>query len=212
MNTIDNASLYDAILFDFDGVLVDSEPVHYRCWTEILSGFGVSMDWQTYTRECVGVADRAMFANLVAQWPGKFQIEQLVEAYEPKKARFRAMMIEELPLAAATQELIKSLNSFPLAVVSSSGRTEVEPILEAAGLRPYFATLVCGWEAGALKPSPAPYLKAAEILGASRPLVVEDSATGEASAKAAGFDVLRVKSPDEVADAVRRQLQWAGGE
>lgn len=194
------------MLFDFDGVLVDSEPIHYRCWTEILTDFDISMDWPTYLRECVGVADRAMFANLIAQWPDKLQEDDLRAAWEPKKARFRELMLDEMPFAPDASQFIKSLDKYSLAVVSSSGRSEVEPILEAAGLRPHFHALVCGWEAGALKPEPAPYLKAAEMLGARKPLVVEDSATGEASARAAGFDVVRVKSPNEVPVKVRVRL------
>ena len=207
MKTTTKVSIYDAILFDFDGVLVDSEPIHYRCWTEILAEFDIAMDWDTYSRECIGVADRSMLENLAAQWPGRLRVEDLLAAWEPKKERFRAMMLEEMPFAPGAGEFIKSLCGYQLAVVSSSGRSEVEPILEAAGLRAHFRTLICGWEAGALKPAPAPYLKAAEVLGVRKPLVVEDSATGEASARAAGFDVVRVKSPVEVAGAVLERLE-----
>jgi HAD superfamily hydrolase (TIGR01509 family) len=90
--------------------------------------------------------------------------------------------------------------------VSSSNRTEVEPTLIRFGIRDYFGALVCGWEAPKLKPAPDPYLKAAELLGVTRALVVEDSAAGEQSGRAAGFDVVRVANSSEVAAQVRAAL------
>jgi HAD superfamily hydrolase (TIGR01509 family) len=66
--------------------------------------------------------------------------------------------------------------------------------------------MVCGKEAGNLKPAPDPYLRAAELLGAKKPLVVEDSAAGEASGRAAGFEVLRVTSAEAVPGELRKIL------
>jgi HAD superfamily hydrolase (TIGR01509 family) len=66
--------------------------------------------------------------------------------------------------------------------------------------------MVCGREAGNLKPAPDPYLHAAELLGAENPLVVEDSAAGEASGLAAGFEVLRVTSAESVPGDLRTLL------
>ena len=94
-----------------------------------------------------------------------------------------------------------------MAVVTSSGRTEIEPLLQAAGLRDYFATMVCGREAGGLKPSPDPYLMAARQLGAKAPLVVEDSEAGIAAGRAAGFEVLAIKNPAEVPHVIRERLR-----
>jgi HAD superfamily hydrolase (TIGR01509 family) len=111
------------------------------------------------------------------------------------------------PFLAETAALISELSPrYKLAVVSSSGRTEVEPPIVRAGLRDHFQAMVCGREAGNLKPSPDPYLHAAQLLGAKTPLVVEDSAAGEASGRAAGFEVLRVSSPESVASALRQML------
>ena len=78
--------------------------------------------------------------------------------------------------------------------------------MNAAGLRSCFQTLICGREVPNLKPAPDPYLKAAEVLGAKRPLVVEDSDAGVASAQAAGFDVVRISSPQRVAEEVQKRL------
>jgi HAD superfamily hydrolase (TIGR01509 family) len=93
-----------------------------------------------------------------------------------------------------------------LAVVTSSGRVEIEPILEKTGLLPSFDTAVYGGDAGRLKPAPDPYLLAAERLNATRPLVVEDSDPGVESARAAGFDVIRVPKQSEMTALVRAAL------
>jgi len=61
---------YEAILFDFDGVLVDSEPVHCQCWQEILKPYGLTLDWKTYCEHGIGAADRLLLARLddVEKW------------------------------------------------------------------------------------------------------------------------------------------------
>ena len=57
-------ALYEAVLFDFDGVLVDSEPVHHGVLAEILGPFGIELDWKTYSEHCIGITDRAMLTFL----------------------------------------------------------------------------------------------------------------------------------------------------
>ena len=79
-------------------------------------------------------------------------------------------------------------------------------MLEAGGLRRWFQTVVGGENVKRHKPAPDPYLLAAERLGARTPLVVEDSAPGIASGRAAGFPVLAVAQPAEMPDLVRRRL------
>ena len=55
---------YDAVLFDFDGVLVDSEPLHHECWSEVLKRFGLGLTWEDYAANCIGVSDRNMIQAL----------------------------------------------------------------------------------------------------------------------------------------------------
>jgi HAD superfamily hydrolase (TIGR01509 family) len=198
---------YDAILFDFDGVLVDSEPLHFACWNEILSPYGQALEWDTYVRHCIGVSDREMIERFCHLFTPALPFEEIWAQYPRKKEMFRDLLAAAAPFDAGTVALIHSLAALPLAVVSSSARTEVEPALIQSGLRPRFATLVCGWEAPRLKPAPDPYQMAAAQLAARRPLVVEDSEAGVASARAAGFDVLQVAHPAEVAARVRDALR-----
>jgi beta-phosphoglucomutase len=194
---------FDSILFDFDGVLADTEPIHYECWLEILEPFGIELSWDYYQRECIGISDRLMVERIST--PESFDL--IWPQYARKQELFRDKLAITSPFLQETAALVADLApDYKLAVVSSSGRTEVEPPMVRAGLRKHFQAMVCGREAGNLKPSPDPYLRAAELLGAKRPLVVEDSEAGFASGRAAGFEVLRVSSAATVADELRRAL------
>jgi beta-phosphoglucomutase len=196
--------IFDSILFDFDGVLADTEPIHYDCWLEILAPYGIHPSWDYYQRECIGISDRLMVERIST--PELF--DEIWPKYGLKQALFRHKLMLKSPFLFETTRLIADLApSYKLAVVSSSGRTEVEPPIVRAGLRDHFQALVCGKEAGNLKPAPDPYLRAAELLGSKKPLVVEDSEAGEASGRAAGFEVLRVFSADSVPAEVRRALR-----
>jgi beta-phosphoglucomutase len=197
---------YEAILFDFDGVLVDSEPVHFDCWQEILAPFGLTLDWKTYCEQGIGVSDRAMLAMLCKQSDPPLDIELLAAEYPRKKVMFRDRMLANPAVSRSVLDLLDNLSGYKLAVVTSSGRTEVEPILEAAGVLSRFDTVVYGGDVKNLKPAPDPYRLAVERLGVSRALVVEDSDAGEASGRAAGLDVLKVASQAEMPGLLRARL------
>ena len=202
---------YEAILFDFDGVLVDSEPVHFACWQEILGTFGIELDWQTYCRHGIGVSDRALLALMCQQATPPLQLERLIAEYPRKKDLFRTRMLALQPFSAEVLELLPQLHAYQLAVVTSSGQSEVEPILLSAGLRHFFRAAVYGGDVKRHKPAPDPYLLAIEKLGVTSALVVEDSDAGEASAHAAGLDVLRVRTPSEMPALLRAALLRRAG-
>lgn len=199
---------YDSILFDFDGVLADTEPLHYQCWKKVLSGFGVDLPWDYYSRNCIGTSEHDTIRAYLGLANPPLEFDQLWAEYPRKKELFRELIRKEVPLAAGARELLGELRDAGrrIAVVSSSNRREVEPALITAGIREFFEALVCGMEVARLKPAPDPYLRAAELLGSKRPLVVEDSAAGVASAQAAGFDYVRVASVGEMAAMVRGRL------
>ena len=200
---------WDALLFDFDGVLADTEPVHWRCWNEILAPFSIQLTWETFERECIGVSDRALIEKLASQRRPPIPFEDLWSRYPTKKALFRARITEAPPFPPATVALVRELSqSYKLAVVTSSARTEIEPALIHGGIRSCFQALICGKEVENLKPAADPYLKAAELLGAGKPLVIEDSDSGLASARSAGFEVLLIRDVDRVAGAVREFLNF----
>jgi len=133
--------------------------------------------------------------------------ESLWNQYPAKKDLFRGRMSADPPFPPGTAALLDELRAdYRLAVVSSSSTDEIEPMLAASGLRHRFDTVIGGNNVKRHKPAPDPYLLAAERLGARTALVVEDSEAGLASGRAAGFQVLRVGHPSEVAGLLRQRL------
>ena len=198
---------FEAILFDFDGVLVDSEPLHYECWREIIAPHGLVLTWENYAANCIGVSDRAMIETLCRVTGRPTQFDAVWAEYPAKKALFRRRAVEKVPMPESTRQLLASLDGYRLAVVSSSGRAEIEPVLDAADVRRHFEILVTGEDVRELKPSPEPYRTAAARLGISRALVVEDSPAGIASGRAAGFEVLEIADAADMAERLRARLR-----
>lgn len=197
-----SALAWDALLFDFDGVLADSEPVHHSAWNQTLEPLGIHLDWEDYRTHFVGIPDGiALRQRLGIQAGGEALVAQ-------KQELFRQGLAAAQPFLPDTVQLLQDLfPSYKMAVVSSSYRSEVEPPLVRGGIRPLFQLLICGDDVKHFKPSPEPYLLAAERLGARRPLVIEDSEAGVASGRAAGFEVLQVSRVEDVAREVREYLR-----
>lgn len=201
---------YEAILFDFDGVLMDSEPVHFGAWVEALAPLGFRMEWDEFAARCVGVSEPATMEILAASQRPPLDLEAVRARYPLKQELFRARLISELPFAPGVREFLASLEGHcRLAVVTSSARCEIEPLLEQGGLRPYFGAVVCAEDVPRHKPAPDPYLLAARLLGTSAALVAEDSDAGMASARAAGFDAVRIPEARRTVELVRNALDGA---
>jgi beta-phosphoglucomutase len=201
---------FEAVFFDFDGVLLDTEPVHWACWAEVLRPFGIELTWEYYRDEAIGIDDRDMLRVLARNAARPVEWDELWALYPAKKRLFQERMQQphfEAELKALLPELERD---YRLAVVSSSACVEIEPLLVAGGVRGHFGTVVGGESVTKHKPHPEPYLLAAERLGVSRALVIEDSAAGVESGRAAGFEVMAIKHPSEVAARVRERLGVAG--
>jgi beta-phosphoglucomutase len=198
---------FEAILFDFDGVLLDSEPVHCACWAELLAPLGVALNWEYYRQHGVGVDDREMLRMVAAGSNPPRKWEELWALYPAKKKLFQARMAQSPPFDPSLDGFLGELHGvYKLAVVSSSSTTEIALILAAGGIRRHFDTLVCGEDVQHHKPSPEPYLLAAQRLGVRTALVVEDSPVGMASGRAAGFEVVVVSGPADVRERVLGRL------
>jgi len=193
-------------LFDFDGVLLDTEPVHWACWAEMLRTVGLELTWEYYRDECIGIDDRDMLRAIGRAADPPREWESLWALYPAKKRLFQDRMANPSFETDLREMLPELRRDYQLAVVSSSACVEIEPILVAGGVRDHFATVVGGENVKHHKPAPEPYLLAAERLGVTRALVIEDSAAGIASGRAAGFEVIAVRSPKEVAPLVRARL------
>jgi HAD superfamily hydrolase (TIGR01509 family) len=195
-----------AIFFDFDGVLLDTEPVHWKCWSEMLATVGLKLTWEYYRDECIGIDDRDMLRTMARMADPPRDWESLWALYPAKKRLFQEQMACP-PFEAELVAMLPDLHrEYRLAVVSSSSASEIEPLLIAGGIREHFDTIVGGEMVTRHKPAPEPYLLAAERLTVERAIVLEDSAAGIASGHAAGFEVIEVRHPREVAGLLRERL------
>lgn len=183
---------YEAIFFDFDGVLVDSEPVHHLCWRQVMDRLGVDLDWPTYQGRLRGHSGKPLLEALCRLKDPPLAYEQVQSYYDFKNDLFRDTVLRNPSdlISADVRTLLDEVRGYRLAVVSSARQTHVFPILERAGLLHRFETLVCREDVTELKPSPEPYRTAAKRLGVQRALVVEDSEAGAASGRDAGFEVI----------------------
>lgn len=193
----------DAVLFDCDGVLVDSEPISEWAWREALAGFGVDLGpfdgW-------VGTTDEAI-AREYSDAAGTTAGELLSRAGDLLRSRLR----EGLEVFADAAEAVVNAHRADLAtaVVSNSERWRLEALLTAAGLEDRFDVSVSSDDVSLPKPAPDMYLLAARLLGVpvSRCLVLEDSPLGVSAARAAGMRVVAVDrgmfSATELAAATR---------
>jgi HAD superfamily hydrolase (TIGR01509 family) len=197
---------YQAVIFDFDGVLADTEPVHFACWAEALRPVGVELDWETYQKHCIGVTDRALVEHLCNRTSQPLEFDRLWRQFPHKRELFRQRMLADPPISAEVIEFIRSLQEYKLAVVTSSARSEIEPALQRAGIAACFDALICAEDVRRHKPAPDAFLLAAERLGVQRALVAEDSAPGLEGARAAGFDVVEISEPGRMPEVVRAKL------
>jgi HAD superfamily hydrolase (TIGR01509 family) len=196
---------FDAILFDFDGTLVDSEPLHYECWRLVLAPFGVSLSWEQYCQNCIGVSDRAMITQLASALNLPF--EPLYAQYPRKQELLRQRLAAAPPMPSSVQLMLRQGLGLPVGLVTSSHRAEVAPVLDILALTPHFHAMVFGDEVSNLKPHPEPYQLAAARLNIRSALVFEDSPAGLASARAAGFTAVQVAHPEELPQLLANALK-----
>lgn len=197
-----------ALLFDFDGVLADTEPLHWRAWHEVLTPYSPDLDWETYLRLCVGTSDTQMlqFFSEITRKP--VTVDELQALY-PKKRKIFEALVEAHPMVDADLvRLLAGLKGLLLGVVTSSNQVEVEPILRRAGLLDLLGTVIYGNDVTRHKPHPEPYQTALGRLGVvpSEATVFEDSASGIRSASDAGCRVVRVNAPADLPGLVTAEL------
>jgi HAD superfamily hydrolase (TIGR01509 family) len=183
-----------AVLFDMDGVLIDSEPTHQAAAQQALRERGLPVpdddDWQ---RVFLGRPDRDGLIEWFAQYAVTADIEALMSA---KQAKVASRLATEVAACDDGQWLARELHrrGVPLALVSGARRTEIALVIERSALEDVFAATVSADDVTTGKPDPEPYLRGAAALGvpASDCLVIEDAVPGLRSAEAAGAAVLVV--------------------
>jgi len=197
----------EALVFDFDGVIADTEPLYWRAWREILGAYGVPFGWEEYCRVGRGIREEKMLESLADRIPDPEAMDQIRLRLPERWQMVQGWICDQPPISAGTAELLHSLAGRTLGMVTSSDREGIEPLLQAAGIADCFDACVFGEEITRHKPDPAPYVLIREKLGISGGVAFEDSDAGLLSASSAGFKTVRVGSPDELPGLVRALLK-----
>ena len=192
--------MFPATFFDFNGVLVNDEVVHFETFREVLAGLGVALSEHDYLHRYLGFDDAGAFRAILedaGQQPSAPEIASLIEAKRPLyMTRARA----SLPTFAGAAELVRRRAAAgPALVVSGALRDEVELGLEVLGVRSSILAIVSAEDTQACKPDPEGYVLGIRWLAergqeaaARRGLVIEDSLAGVEAAKAAGLPCIGV--------------------
>lgn len=189
--------MLNAVLFDFDGIIVDSEPMHFRAFNSILEPLGKGFSWEDYCSIYIGYDDRDAFREAFKATGEKICARDLKKMIAEKAKVFQELVDsgEAKPLPGAI-ELIESLpDRLPIALCSGAFRQDIDPILENLGIANAFNVIVTAEDTKKSKPDPSPYRLTCEKLGLKDPstaIAIEDTPLGIISAKGAGLKVLAV--------------------
>jgi len=181
-----------AVIFDMDGVIVDSEPRHERAFLEVLAEIGYAERHGLRFADYIGRSDRELWVDFVARNRPPQAIEELLAL---KRRRVMEIIRAEQPLFAGLPELVeKAASRYTLGLASGSERPVVEEVLRLRDLRRFFSAVICGAEVPNGKPAPDIFFRAAELLGVEpgNCWVIEDSKPGVAAGLAAGMRVIAI--------------------
>jgi beta-phosphoglucomutase len=191
--------MLQAVIFDFDGVLADSEPLHMRAWQDVLSGAGVELSADEYYAHYLGHDDEGLVRMLNEARDLRLDSRQQRALLAEKALVTAAMIRQPGVLFPGARECVERLAAgVPLAIASGALRHEIELVLEGSGLARWFPVVVASGETPRSKPAPDPYTRAVALLQeaglvndaagvASRCVAIEDSRWGLAAARAAGL-------------------------
>lgn len=191
-----------AVIFDFDGVIADTEPLHYRAFQEILKPFGLEYSWDEYVSTYIGFDDRDAFREVFRSAGKELSAEDLAALINGKAGLFERIVQQGVTAYPGVISLISELKgTVPLALCSGALRRDILPILDSMAILDAFDVLVTADDVTESKPDPQSYLLAVQRLAESFPdraitadccIAIEDTPSGIASAKMAGVCVLAV--------------------
>ncbi|MHC4728208.1 MAG: HAD family hydrolase [Planctomycetota bacterium] len=201
--------MFKAVIFDFDGVITDSEILHFRAFNQVLGQYGIELTKQEYYKTYLGFNDADCYGLLIHQGLLKAEHEQIGNLIEEKKQIYKELAKTEGKMIEGVRDFLTLLeeNSIPMSICSGSLLTEVEMVLEDTGLRHLFEVIVSGEQVRKGKPDPEGFLLTLKRLNNNvtlRPdenqnhilpsecIVIEDSHWGLEAAKAAGMHTIAV--------------------
>jgi histidinol dehydrogenase len=189
------------ILFDFDGVLVETEVHHWRAFREVLAPLGIALPRALYDRRYLAFDDRSALRAMLQDGSGgkarptRRRLDDLVRR---KQAAFAQLCGAALRVEPPAADLVRALaRRLPLAIVSGAARREILTAVTRGGIRDAFGTIVAAEDVGRCKPDPEGYRLALKRLGLGNgagSIAIEDSPGGIRAARAAGLRVLGIAS------------------
>jgi beta-phosphoglucomutase len=209
-----------AIVFDFDGVIANSEPLHFSAFRDVLAGHGVELNEADYYARYLGYDDVGVFRAVASDRHLAWTIDRLADLTRAKATRLARLEGETSILFPGAEAAIRRAAArVPLAIASGALGVEIRRALDHANLTSAFRAIVAAGETPGGKPGPEPYVRALTLLsqqlGTVLPpaccVAIEDSKWGLASAKAAGMRTVGVltsydRDELETADLVIRSL------
>lgn len=211
-----------AIIFDLDGTLADTEPLHFEAFARVLHAEGIELDRAEYFRRLIGFDDRDCFAAVLRENGRTIADGTLAALIERKAAIYQAMIADrDVTFPGAADFVRQCAARFPLIVATGTLRVEAELILKRAGVRDLFADIIAAEDVEHGKPAPEGFEKAMGRLGflmrlrpalePSECLVIEDTVAGVEAGRRAGMRVLALchsARPEDLkgAEIVRNSL------
>jgi beta-phosphoglucomutase len=208
-----------AIVFDFDGVIANSEPLHLRAFQDVLADEGVELTERAYYDRYLGFDDRGVFATVGFERGRSWSPADVVRLVERKAVRLEEIERDvSVIFPGAADAIRRAAAAVPIAIASGALGPEIRRILDHADLTRYFAAIVAAEDTPASKPAPDPYQKAVALLAAhsndgalraSDCVAIEDSRWGLESARAAGLRTVGVTSSYDAAELASADLIMA---
>jgi HAD superfamily hydrolase (TIGR01509 family) len=171
------------VIFDLDGVLINSEPLHCRAFQDVLAPYGVILTERDYFAQYLVYSDREVLERLLQD------VGALDDAVAAKERRYWELLEAGVPAFQDGLALLARSDGWRVGLATASIRREAELALRTLGIRERFGAVVAREDCRRGKPDPEPYLRAAGLLGLlpRRCIVVEDAPGGVRAAKAAGM-------------------------
>lgn len=209
-----------AVLFDFNGVIINDEPIHERLLEQILIDENLRAKPGEYREICLGRSDRACLSELLSRRGRVVTEAYLMQLMSRKAQAYREELtkLEKLPIFPAVEDLIYKLRvaRVKIGLVTGALRSEVELVLDRTNLAQYFSAIVAGDDITASKPEPEGYLLGVQRLAEQFPdlnlqpsecLAIEDTPAGIQAAKRAGMQVVGVANSYPF-HFMQRQANW----
>lgn len=198
--------MFDAVIFDFDGVILDSEPIHYEACCHVFNSIGLTLSYHEFKEKYIGLSDKEMFPLLLVNHGFHFTPAE-INAFINNKIEQYTQIIKHhhnLPMISDVDKYIQKIvqDGKKIAICSGSMRIEVTTVLaklKQGTLQPFFNTIITSDDVQLGKPSPEGYLLTAERLNVApdKCLVIEDAPHGIAAAKSAGMFVIALSTTQE---------------